>query len=190
MKETGILFTPEMSRKIDRGEKTQTRRIIKPTANCPYGQVGDFLYVKEPFIVTGFHVMKKPQRQISGIYLRDQKSFSVELTEEEHKKWISWKYPTGKGKSSLFMFKSLARLWLEITRISVEKLQDITDEQIQAEGVEVPQSVKDAARYMRSEYDCVDWDWRDGFRELWDSIWESNPLVWVIEFKKRQDGVT
>ena len=86
--------------------------------------------------------------------------------------------PPWKWKSARFMPKANARLWLEITGIRVERVQDISLGDISKEGIESRYSV-----------DWVDFMYKD-FQRLWNSInakrgysWELNPWVWVIEFK-------
>ena len=88
---------------------------------------------------------------------------------------------------SIHMPRWASRITLEITNIRVERLQDITQEDAKAEGVDPwfpkTESLKDL--FTNGSY-------RNGFHELWDSInakthpWDSNPWVWVIEFRKVQ----
>ena len=98
-------------------------------------------------------------------------------------------YPDGsygeepKWKPSIHMPKEAARIWLKVTNVRVERLQDITTDQIIAEGVktEEPFSLNGAEK-------------RYAFSQLWDSTikkeninrysWEGNPWVWVIEFER------
>jgi hypothetical protein len=83
-------------------------------------------------------------------------------------------------KPSIFMPRWASRITLEITNIRVERLQEITEEDAKAEGIENPFFASD--RYWPT--------FKDRFETLWDSIngktypWSSNPWVWVIEFKK------
>ena len=80
--------------------------IIK--VKCPYGQVGDLLYVKETFSTYPLHY----------------KADGYELQDGE-----------GQWNPSLFMPKKYARIWLEITGLRAERLQEITEEDAKAEGV-------------------------------------------------------
>ena len=75
-----------------------------------------------------------------------------------------------------------SRITLEITNIRVERLQDISEEDAQAEGV-----IED----YRPDVDPMGLasNYRVAFRELWDSIngpgsWSANPWVWVVEFRR------
>jgi hypothetical protein len=84
---------------------------------------------------------------------------------------------------SIHMPKEAARIWLKVTDVRVERLQDITSEQICREGAEV-------------EYPHVlnGIEKRYAFQQIWDSTikkadlerygWEANPFVWVIEFER------
>lgn len=181
MTERGILFTPENYGKCEVGTKTQTRRIIKPewwncldpededdrtkaVKQCPYGTVGDRLYVKEGL-----------ERRDMGVRYRRDK---VTVAKGEYA-W-EWQRDT---LSPMHMPKWAARLWMELTDVRVERVQDISEEDAKAEGVS-----------------CVDLPtktyegWADAyhrllFKALWESIygkdsWDLNPWVWVLEFNK------
>jgi hypothetical protein len=74
------------------------------------------------------------------------------------------------------MPKKFSRITLEITGVRVERLQDISEEDAEAEGTKYP------AGGPTSCY-CMGYSW------LWESIngkgsWDKNPWVWVIEFKR------
>jgi hypothetical protein len=194
MKECGILMAPENYVKSENGTKTQTRRIIKlPLGRgdwkasqlggpgttdsngrtlpefpvifnsitgkclaCPYGTVGDRLYVKEGLEISpGGHVQ----------YRRDGQT----LYRAERSPW-SWQRNT---LSPLHMPKWAARLWLEITEVRVERLQEISYDDEGAEGIALGP-------------DCN--DRHSGFIALWESIhgtgsWNFNPWVWVITYR-------
>lgn len=190
MKERPIIFSTDMVKAIIDGRKTMTRRVIKlpkttgqPIVKCedcgdwawqndkgfwhhlsnlayPYGQVGDKLWVKETcdyiFGNDGDYILYKADA--------DGLKYFEELKKAGSK--VTW-------KPSIFMPRDLSRITLEITRVRVERLQDITLQDMIAEG----------APYFPNHI--------IGFKELWDSLnakrgysWEENPWVWVIEFKK------
>ena len=189
-----IIFNAEMVRAILDGRKTQTRRIIKGDHNkvywnpivvgkhggwtnehgyhvpCPYGKVGDKLWVKENHqIITTWPPVA------NGIYLADGTAFNKSLTPEEWEKFGKRKYFKYVQCTGRLMYKSLARIFLEITDIRVERVQDITEEDAKAEGV-----------------DC-DRTHLEDFEKLWDSIhgkdaWKRNDWVWVVEFKRLSNG--
>ena len=88
-------------------------------------------------------------------------------------KWFSH---NGEWKPSLFMPKVVARIWLKVTDVRVERLQDMTDDDAEAEG-------------------CFDYTSTAlGFFDVWDSTikksdldrygWNANPWVWVIKFER------
>lgn len=102
-------------------------------------------------------------------------------------KWFSH---NGEWKPSLFMPKEAARIWLNVTDVRVERLRDITSEQIGREGVEV-----EYPHVLNGE------EKRYAFSTLWNSTikksnlnrygWDANPWVWVIEFERceKPEGV-
>lgn len=101
-------------------------------------------------------------------------------------------------KSPYHMFKKYARIWLEVLSVRVERVQKITEEDVWLEGVDVPRceicgySLYDCAFHLDHRL-CKNPEPKSGiplFINLWDSInkkrgygWESNPWVWVIEFR-------
>lgn len=153
---------------------------------CRY-QVGDICYIREPFRVSERDC---ELQELRVIYKHDEKPMNVFVNDEEWIKFCQWKKPY-QGKSSLYMFRSLAREFIKITGVRVERLQDISEADIWAEGI------------SKDEYECwVDevsnircaestletpTDW---FIRLWNGIngethlWESNPWVFVYEFER------
>lgn len=202
MKERPILFSAPMVRAILDGRKTQTRRILKPqppsnslgpyfddesgnwqcfgwSSGCPYGQIGDQLWVRETFGIgraTGF------------FYFQDT------LNGRHYKALFDRWTP------SIYMPRKASRIQLEITNIRVERLQDISREDSIAEGViwkNCPtrqtlanKELQRLARHMGMSAHYVDEvDYIGWYRLLWESIngaesWAVNPYVWVIEFRK------
>lgn len=167
-----ILFNTDMVRAILDGRKTATRRVVKPThggvleihddlggvpclcEKCgtlcrglkpPY-QPGNILYVREAF-----------GRHPSGKYCYRADYIGA----------FGWGW-----HPSIHMPKDAARIFLRVTGVRVERLRDITDKQVKAEGT----------------------DTKEWFSDVWDSTikkvdipsygWAANPWVWVIEFKR------
>lgn len=140
--------------------------------NCPYGQNGDRLWVKETFLPKYFDDGRTA-------YRADWNAKAAEYVKEP--KW----------KSSLFMPRNLARLLLEIIEIRVERLQDITEEGALAEGVDT-----EGDDYLRAEHAQLGGAQIEGgspavfaFKGLWESIngrgsWELNPWLWVIKYRR------
>lgn len=88
---------------------------------------------------------------------------------------------------SIHMPKEAARIWLRVTDVRVERLQEITGASIQKEGIEV-----DPKEYA-SKFDFIS-ELFLLFQRLWDSVvkksdldrygWDASPYVWVIEFER------
>lgn len=192
MAEKPIIFRSDMVRAILDGRKTQTRRVIRKPERldglmldgeapdwCPYGKVGDRLFVKEGYQITGY---SESTRRLKGIYLAGKKKFPFrKVTKAEWDKWENRKNPFGIS-SGRFMYKSLARLWLEITAIRVERVQETTPEDCIFEGIS-PLFADDRKKQL-----C---DVVEDFQILWDSInkkrgygWDENPWAWCIEFRR------
>lgn len=203
-----ILFNTEMVRAILDGRKDATRRIVKGfipddavwgyTAFTPKGYIscrgtfangygekffklpcepGNILYVRETW-------KKAP----NGYYYYEdwQRNDIADVT-----KW----------KPSIHMPKEAARIWLKVTNVRVERLQDIDEDGAVKEGI--PWS---ECRNCKAPFGCdacadEGYDEIDAFAELWDSTikkidldfygWDANPWVWVIEFERceKPEGV-
>jgi hypothetical protein len=212
MKEHGILMTAENQAKSVSGEKTMTRRIIRPQPEVIVGdesilsdvamaklrinaryQVGSMLYIKEPFRIQGYD---PALRVVGGIYTRDNSEMICDLTAKEFAKFLKWGKPY-QGKSSLFMFKSLARHWFEVTGVGCERLQDISEADAFAEGIEEVGEQKFHGNIWKNIYKSYNpaitcCSAVAAFETLWDSIykdrddWDSNPWVWVYKYKKTE----
>ncbi len=205
MRERPILFNGEMVRAILDGRKTQTRRVIKPqpfwvassgrwcweipkraqnpgcsttavTASrqwheylpdgcCPYGVPGDKLWVRETWKSTGLLANSTPRyTRACGRF-----AYRADLAQRDRDLHIPW-------RASIHMPRWASRITLEVTDVRVERVQDITEDGAIREG-------------------CCDANHKDfhvgAFHDLWDSInakrgfgWDSNPWVWVVEFKR------
>lgn len=148
-------------------------------AKCPYGKVGDQIWVKETFAV-------QCAEGVSAIpwYRADYQGDSECDPPAAGVKW----------KPSIFMPRKASRITLEIVSVRVERLQEITAEDAIAEGLE--RSVG-GDRFKNYSF-CKNFgpvgpasfeDPVDSYWSLWESIngngsWDKNPYVWVIEFKK------
>ncbi|MEE8471115.1 MAG: hypothetical protein V3S51_07280 [Dehalococcoidia bacterium] len=198
MKETGLLMKGPMVRAILDGTKTMTRRVIKPQPpvgavwdegaklfalpgsslgvmrNCPYGQVGDLLYVRELL------------REVNGVWFYDADKAPVIVATSDVLAMVTWAHHKEQDYcSSMFMPKWACRIWLEITGVRVERVQEISINDAFFEGTE------SIMPYLRG-----DGPWDDPyvlryFKELWDSInakrgygWDANCWLWVLNFKR------
>jgi len=195
LKETPIIFSTEMVKAIIQDRKTTTRRKVKgialkwlgsdllftpeyvadPGNNfCPFGQVGDMLWVRETF--SPWKISQGDTTISSGYYYRAN-------------------FPDGTGhkfKPSIFMPKEAARIWLEITHIKIERLNDISEDDALSEGV-IEYEDGTFHNYFTQkglrESDGVECLLAKGsFQGLWCSIhgldsWKHNPWVWAISFR-------
>lgn len=194
-----ILFNTEMVRAILDGRKTCTRRLVRfmPGENpqwtgyirnglmlyngrndpciikAPY-QPGDILYVRE--IWEHFECCCCEGDEHGNCYREPQQSvlnkscgcYMYRATDEI--------YGDARWHPSIHMPKEAARIWLKVTDVRVERLQDMTDDDAEAEG-------------------CFDYTSTAlGFPDVWDSTikksdldrygWDASPWVWVIEFER------
>lgn len=142
---------------------------------CPYGKPGNHLWVRETWASRSDI---EPGSERAKHYLHYRASYDGDLGDEWH--WY------GRWRPSIHMPRWASRLTLEITGIRVERLQEISIEDVLAEGIEEVKDGPHANAYWREE---TGWQ----FAALWDSIngkrpdksWEANPWVWVIEFKPK-----
>lgn len=135
---------------------------------CPYGKPGDMLWVRESWQwIEGFGG--------SGIYVfKTDNNTNVE-------RW----------RPSIHMPKEAARIWLEVTNVRIERLQDISEEDAIAEGVKKRPGSDSSTRFDYRHYPyehSYNVDAKVSFRTLWQSIngddsWVANPWVWVISYK-------
>lgn len=134
--------------------------LIMTAYKAPY-HPGDILYVRETW-------KKAP----NGYYYYEdwQRNDIADVT-----KW----------KPSIHMPKEAARIWLKVTDVSVERLNDITDKDAEREGAQPDYPF---------DYDVDKWPNLEHFKKIWNSTikksdldrygWNANPWVWVIEFDR------
>lgn len=146
-------------------------------AVCPYGNVGDILWVRETYF----------QTETSFIYKSD-------LSSDEINKFH---YIGNKWQPSRFMPKNAARIWLEIEEITVARLQEIWGDDAIMEGIEpLAMSAAQIEEFgqLYFDYSKPKQFFNEGlfpfwsFCSLWCTIngndsWELNPWVWVIKFE-------
>lgn len=199
MKEKPILFSTEMFRAILAGNKTQTRRVIKPRYRknetglevsignlgryiniidehgchtrdySPLYEIGDILWVRETWQENTIH-NEKDKKEIPYLYKADPDGVLLR----------SW-------KPSIHMPRKAARLFLEVKSVRVERLQDITGIDVLAEGIDNGRS-----KSIITEK-CWENMQRESFAEIWNKYyakrgysWNSNPWVFVYEFEKME----
>lgn len=213
-----LLFSSEMVRAILEGKKTQTRRVIKPQPEgipyptlgfvktddgwrrkllnggevishvpgdgpwkCPYGQPGDILWVRETWADLRGMGFDEP-----FAYLANNLNKNGE--EDSDSKRCRLDYGV-KWKPSIHMPREAARIFLKVKNVRVERLQDISEEDAKAEGVERNTRIITSSIIQPAVSPYI--TFRNGFAKLWDKInakrgfgWDINPWVWVIEFEK------
>nr|DAG27192.1 MAG TPA: hypothetical protein [Caudoviricetes sp.] len=192
-----ILFNTEMVQAIMDGRKSCTRRVVKPQweecphckyahneyiydemaenvycARCGYPleperrppyQPEDILYVRETW-----HRYTKRVGKGEGCHLEEHYGYkaSIANSEDAEEPW----------KPSIHMPKKAARIWLKVTNVSVERLQDITEDGAEAEG---------CFDYTSTALDFPDvWDSTIKKSDLDRYGWDANPWAWVIEFER------
>jgi hypothetical protein len=183
MKHRPILFSTAMVQAILDGRKTQTRRVVKGNPDmigyaritsvpngvfedmagkpikCPYGQPGDVLWVRETWAHT---------KQLNINPEDENYDYVHKAGSEDWESFEGWRW-----KPSIHMPREAARLFLRIKSVRVERLQEISNDDIRAEGA--------------AEFGCT--THRLNWQTLWQSIngpesWDANPWVWVVEFER------
>jgi len=213
-KEKPILFKTEMVQAILAGKKTMTRRVFPlkhypadnygdlsrsvpeirgkyqflrlengheygGPINCPYGKVGDILWVRETWAEwKGINCPCNYDCNCEKFMYKADPDTDFANDCESPEERVRW-------KPSIHMPRSAARLFLKVKDIRVERLQFMTDEDCEAEGVRP--SIDGNAKDWREDEN----GWHRTFRQLWDSInpggWDLNPWVWVVEFERVEE---
>lgn len=145
---------------------------------CPYGEPSDRLWVKETFQTVAWGKVVKPEKIRAWIEANNFSNGVVYYraggVDYDH----IW-------RPSIFMPRWASRITLEITNIRVERLQEISEGDAIAEGVETIMGGF-YKNYGGGEIAGVA-DATTSYMTLWDSIngnWNANPWVWIIDFKK------
>lgn len=209
MREGPIIFSAPMVRAIMEGRKTQTRRIIKPQPDwlpevkhvrrtervfwpisggpaghqcgapivgCPYGVPGDRLYVRENFRLPA---------QCDTVLPRDISMPARLHYEADGEPGDTRAEGWGKLRPAIHLPRKASRTLLTLSDIRVERLQDISERDAEAEGAE-RLGLDDDGTFHPSPlgtFYC-------GFAGIWSHIhgrdsWEANPWVWVCDWSER-----
>lgn len=177
-KEVGMYFWSQ-------ADACGVKRRSKPFP-CPFGAVGDRIWVRETF---------------SGHYLDDAQIHDIKDGRDKATDLCEYRadYPDGYQASdgwtpSIHMPRWASRITLEITGVRVERLQNISDEDVDAEGFsgDYPTSIFPNL-FPGESNDWSHLSMRDCYGVLWKSIygeesWQDNPWVWVISFKRVEGG--
>jgi len=152
---------------------------------CPYGDVGDLLWVREKFAHGQKGILDNPEELYvtffngDQIYSKGGYAKTPVMPTDKSRSGIKW-------KPSIHMPKWASRIWLQNTSIIVDQLHDITEEEAIKEGVEFDWSEgKQYKNYQNDQFEFA--DPRDSFKSLWIKIhgldsWNKNPYVWAPSF--------
>jgi hypothetical protein len=198
MKEHPIIFNGEQVKAVLDGRKTQHRVLIKKqppkgaisgfksNVGGPWydlwGHNGDAVHrIKSPFDEEGMRLYVREAWSSHIGTLGESIEYAYKATDDER---------LGPFKSPVTMPREASRITLEITGVRVERLQDISEADAIAEGVirhGVCANTGLYHNYLDTNTGFI--NAIDSYQSLWKSIngpgsWESNPFVWVIEFKQ------
>lgn len=214
-----ILFNTDMVRAILDGRKTVTRRCVKPKSKNAYGffvltnkSDGSFAGVYD--YDDDENAFDKPQRQPAYkgdiLYVREAFAPVIDYIDGEPETVFAYKASTPDNQyvgnvmslpitawhPSIHMPKEAARIFLRVTDVRVERVQDITEEQAKAEGANQCYEQIDSSENRPVTYLAEDGKgyYISGFKNVWDSTvkksdldrygWAANPWVWCIEFER------
>ena len=228
-----ILFNTEMVRALLDGRKTCTRRICKDANEYTVPDMDFYNADMRTYAVHNFADKKHTEKLSIAertcpicpgdiLYVREtvwQKiGYYLDIDGETKPSWYNefkyvasdekpetgWNYSWAK-RPSIHMPKEAARIWLKVTDVRVERLQEITEEQACMEGTDPWDEVcyeNNGWHPTFSDPDSGgDPNMVDGFHKLWNSTikksdidrygWDASPWVWVIEFERceKPEGV-
>lgn len=183
--ETGEVFTGMYHPTVidKRGEEQPGKEIFGAwnldgdwATSCPYGQPGGNLWVRETWMADPPRDGTWPSIAFDGCKPRDHSLIPEQYRTPAHCLYRADGHDFHGWTPAIHMFRWASRITLEVTSVRVERLQDISEADAQAEG-------------------CADVDYsagrtyRHAYRDLWESIngegaWSLNPWVWVVEFRK------
>ncbi|HBK2581894.1 TPA: hypothetical protein LGJ93_001218 [Escherichia coli] len=156
---------------------------------CPFGAVGDRIWVREGFFPAPLEMQSEPPRKTMwNIAYRDGMQME-KLAPAEYNPTI---YNYERWTPSIHMPRWASRILLEITNVRVERLNAISEEDARAEGI-----IDGGCLNCGEPEPCgcanPEPDATDAFAYLWQSIygqenWNANPWVWVISFERIEGG--
>lgn len=205
-----ILFNTDMVRAILDGRKTCTRRVVKPQwEECPHCKYvhNEYIYDKLAQNVycarCGYPMepeRKAPYKPGDILYVRETWGIYTESWLDADYFMYKADYPANaatythqdgticdlpRWRPSIHMPKEAARIWLKVTNVRVERLNEITDKGAEREGAQPDYPF---------DYDVDKWPNLEHFKKIWNSTikksdidrygWDANPYVFVIEFVK------
>lgn len=187
------MFSPPMVRAIQAGRKTQTRRLLKGSTEhrgpytpayleahrgapgwasiCPHGKTGDRLWLREAmrFSDDGIH------------YVADDVLVGSVVRIPDNARAFANPY-----RPAMLMPRWACRTMLEITEVRVQRLQEISEEDALAEGVQFDDIER--AYHVGGEHGPCN-SARDSYACLWEAIngkgsWAANPWIWCVSFRR------
>lgn len=190
-----ILFSTKMVQAVLDGRKTVTRRLVRPQ---PAGGIRHSVFVKSgvedgrgrevkpPCLPGDILYVRETWRLVDFEHIDGEWSASVQFKDETRGTRLRFGQEGADQKlgwrPSIHMPREAARLFLRVTDVRIEKLQEITEEQAMREGF---------SPIMHNQTNAVAVPAQKCFHAEWDSIyatkgywWEKNPWVFVIEFDK------
>lgn len=212
-----ILFNTEMVRAILDGRKSCTRRICKDANECTVPDMDYYDPDKRTYAVHNYADEKHTDKLSIAertcpicpgdiLYVRETWCKGLERYiyradySDTEKFYQDGKEINMKWHPSIHMPKEVARIWLKVTDVRVERLQDITPKDAENEGVgnlfyeDIGYSENNYGTEVDPEYGIA----KEQFAWLWDSTikksdldrygWNANPWVWVIEFERCERG--
>lgn len=213
MKVKPILFSGEMVKAILDGRKTQTRRVMKPQPESigaleatpgdelvylyPHGDGEKTYFCKFPYAhqlwvreTWDFRHWGEPGNPFRVMVSYGADGFQ-KLCQVPHD-WHPMLYNNPRWRPSIHMPKWASRITLDVVRVRVERVQEITKEDAKAEGVsnvwrwDAERNAEHPEHFRRGLLN----PYVANYSVLWDEInvgrgfgWEVNPWVWVVEFK-------
>lgn len=209
VKERPILFSGEMVRAILDGRKTMTRRILKdqsviPTnrntwpidlsapepgdLRCPYGKPGERMWVRETW-----RPHRDPEVWTSVQFKADGAVMKPTTWTDEQGAWCEENEEDKRWRNPIHMPRWASRITLEITGVKVERVQNISEADAQAEGIERLELTSGILEGVPPPFNRVHpmtSSYRDAFASHWgkgkfaNESWEANPWVWCISFRR------
>ena len=171
--------------------------LIMTAYKAPYKyEPGDILYVRETvWQKIGYYLDIDGETKPSWY-----NEFKYVASDEKPE--TGWNYSWAK-RPSIHMPKEAARIWLKVTDVKVERLQEITEDGAKAEGAkqcyeQINTIENKPVTYLAEDYKGY---YVLGFKSVWNSTikkadidrygWNANPWVWVIEFERceKPEGV-
>jgi hypothetical protein len=205
MKERPILFSAPMVQAILEGRKSQTRRVMnpQPTAHfttdidywtsgkysgelgkepltSPYGQPGDRLWVRETWAYFGGEEYFYQKDRLATFY---RATWESERAQHFPRAGLDY-VPGDRWRPSIHMPRWASRITLELTKVRVERVNEISEADVRAEGIQVVGYGDYPDQFSGKHLYQELWDKFNGEREGGKYAWAANPWVYVLEFKR------